>query len=181
MTSKHNVLLLPKSAPFSIPVLEAVLTNITQLASVTAQEDFDGVIITNARSCEAWDKANGITREDFLDSDFTIPNSYTVRECIRGQGWTSTGSGGGFPAVGQRYSAHTSFDQPLNPETLFLLSQGSLSSGAVKVATFPTLKDDVRVGLAILHYRQKVLARICLLQRREGENGVARFTLTHTP
>ncbi|PBK88467.1 hypothetical protein ARMGADRAFT_937255 [Armillaria gallica] len=115
---------------------------------------------------------------DFPDSDFPIPRGYTVRECIRGSGWTSTGSGRGFPAVGQRYSAHTSFDLPLNSETLFLLSQGSLSSGAVKVVTSPTLVDVVRVDVAIQYYRQKVLdyARICLLQRQEGENGVGVFT-----
>ncbi|PBK58817.1 hypothetical protein ARMSODRAFT_967407 [Armillaria solidipes] len=116
--------------------------------------------------------------QDFPDSDFPIPRGYTVRECIRGPGWTSTGSGGGFPAVGQRYSAHTSFDLPLNSETLFLLSQGSLSSGAINVVTSPTLKDVVRVDVAIQYYRQKVLdyARICLLQRQEGENGVGVFT-----
>ncbi len=48
-----------KYTPFSIPVLETVLTNITELASVTEQSDFDGVIMTSARSCEAWDKASG--------------------------------------------------------------------------------------------------------------------------
>ncbi|KAK0226557.1 hypothetical protein IW262DRAFT_1457799 [Armillaria fumosa] len=114
--------------------------------------------------------------QDFPDSDFPIPNGHTVRECIQGQGWTSTGSGGGFPS--QRYSAHTSFDLPLNSETIFLLSQGSLSSGAVNVLTSPTLKDVVRVDVAIQYYRQRVLdyARVCLLQRQEGENGVGVFT-----
>ncbi|KAK0495084.1 hypothetical protein EDD18DRAFT_1173857 [Armillaria luteobubalina] len=114
--------------------------------------------------------------QDFPDSDFPIPNGHTVRECIQGQGWTSTGSGGGFPS--QRYSAHTSFDLPLISETLFLLSQGSLSSGAVNVVTSPTLKDVVRVDVAIQYYRQRVLdyARVCLLQRQEGENGVGVFT-----
>ncbi|PBK80575.1 tetrapyrrole biosynthesis, uroporphyrinogen III synthase [Armillaria gallica] len=54
-----------KYTPFSIPVLETVLTNITELASVTKQSDFDGVIVTSARSCEAWDKANGTERDEF--------------------------------------------------------------------------------------------------------------------
>ncbi|KAK0196019.1 hypothetical protein F5146DRAFT_924767 [Armillaria mellea] len=121
-------------------------------------------------------RGGGRYLQDFPDSDFPIPNGHTVRECIWGQGWTSTGSGGGFPT--QRYSAHTSFDLPLNSETLFLLSQGSLSSGAVNVVTSPTLKDVVRVDVAIQYYRQRVLdyARVCLLQRREGENGVGVFT-----
>ncbi|KAG7441900.1 uncharacterized protein BT62DRAFT_936518 [Guyanagaster necrorhizus] len=39
--------------PFSIPVLEVVLTNINELASVTAQGDFDGAVMISARSCEA--------------------------------------------------------------------------------------------------------------------------------
>ncbi|SJL16202.1 uncharacterized protein ARMOST_19721 [Armillaria ostoyae] len=51
--------------PFSIPVLETVLTNIAELASVTGQSDFDGVIMTSARSCEAWDKANGTGKDEF--------------------------------------------------------------------------------------------------------------------
>ncbi|KAK0449618.1 tetrapyrrole biosynthesis, uroporphyrinogen III synthase [Desarmillaria tabescens] len=51
--------------PFSIPVLETVLTNITELASVTAQGDLDGVIMTSARSCEAWEKANGTGKDEF--------------------------------------------------------------------------------------------------------------------
>ncbi len=83
MTSKANVLLLReptpssdtgqdryKSAfaaanytPFSIPVLETVLTNIIELASVTKQSDFDGVIMTTARSCEAWHQANGTGKD----------------------------------------------------------------------------------------------------------------------
>ncbi|KAK0442102.1 tetrapyrrole biosynthesis, uroporphyrinogen III synthase [Armillaria borealis] len=51
--------------PFSVPVLETVLTNIAELASVTGQSDFDGVIMTSARSCEAWDKANGTGKDEF--------------------------------------------------------------------------------------------------------------------
>ncbi|KAG7443455.1 uncharacterized protein BT62DRAFT_935077 [Guyanagaster necrorhizus] len=39
--------------PFSIPVIETVLTNINELASVTAQGDFDGVVMISACSCEA--------------------------------------------------------------------------------------------------------------------------------
>ncbi|KAK0482410.1 tetrapyrrole biosynthesis, uroporphyrinogen III synthase [Armillaria novae-zelandiae] len=50
---------------FSIPVLETVLTNLTELASVTEQSDFDGVIMTSARSCEAWDNANGTGKDEF--------------------------------------------------------------------------------------------------------------------
>lgn len=73
MMTKANVLLLREPAPspdtgkdryevaftrgnytpFSIPVLETVLTNITELASVAEQCDFDGVIMTSSRSCEA--------------------------------------------------------------------------------------------------------------------------------
>ncbi|KAK0212268.1 hypothetical protein DFS33DRAFT_1280260 [Desarmillaria ectypa] len=120
----------------------------------------------------------GVYLQDVLDSDFPIPDGYTVRECIRGQDLTSTGSGGGFSAVGQRYSAQTSFDLPLKSETLFLLSQGSLSSGVAKVVTSPTLTDVVRVDVAIQYYKRRVLdyVRVCLLQRQEGENGVGVFT-----
>ncbi|KAK0192081.1 hypothetical protein F5146DRAFT_928277 [Armillaria mellea] len=43
-------------------VLETVLANLSEFASVIEQSDFDGVIMTSARSCEAWDKANGQRR-----------------------------------------------------------------------------------------------------------------------
>ncbi len=52
-----------KYTPFSIPVLETVLTNITELESVTEQSNFDGVIMTSARSSEAWDQANGTGKD----------------------------------------------------------------------------------------------------------------------
>ncbi len=52
-----------KYTPFLVPVLETVLTNITELASVTEQSDFDGVIMTSTRSCETWDKANGTEKD----------------------------------------------------------------------------------------------------------------------
>ncbi|KAG7447043.1 tetrapyrrole biosynthesis, uroporphyrinogen III synthase [Guyanagaster necrorhizus] len=84
MTSKANVLLLRESTPssdsgqdryeaiftaanytpFLIPVLETVLTNINELASVTAQGNFDGVVMTSARSCEAWYQANGAAKNE---------------------------------------------------------------------------------------------------------------------
>ncbi|KAK0204231.1 hypothetical protein DFS33DRAFT_1384488 [Desarmillaria ectypa] len=84
MTSKLNVLLLRESmpssdssqdkyestfavakyTPFSTPALETRPTNITELASVTTQGDFDGVIMTSTHSCEAWDKANGRGKDE---------------------------------------------------------------------------------------------------------------------
>ncbi|KAK0204209.1 tetrapyrrole biosynthesis, uroporphyrinogen III synthase [Desarmillaria ectypa] len=97
MTSKANVLLLreptpssdsgkdryevpfaaAKYTPFSIPVLETVLINITELALVTAQGDFDGIIMTSARSCEAWDKANG-TGKDAKEFPFYVVGKATA-------------------------------------------------------------------------------------------------------
>ncbi|KAG7439138.1 uncharacterized protein BT62DRAFT_936545 [Guyanagaster necrorhizus] len=73
MTSRANILLLreptPSSdtgqdrngaiftaannTPFLIPVVETVFSNINELTSVTAQGNFDGVVMTSARSCEA--------------------------------------------------------------------------------------------------------------------------------
>ncbi len=41
-----------KHTPFLIPVLEMVLTNIAQLASVTPQDNFDGVFVIISRSYE---------------------------------------------------------------------------------------------------------------------------------
>ncbi|PBK80572.1 hypothetical protein ARMGADRAFT_1092137 [Armillaria gallica] len=63
MTSKSNVLLLREPTPSSD---KTVLTNLTELASVTEQTDFDGVIMTSARSCEAWDKTNGTEKYDYV-------------------------------------------------------------------------------------------------------------------
>ncbi len=48
MNPPQNLRFLDSSA-----MLETVPTSITQLASVTAQDDLDGVIVTNARSYEA--------------------------------------------------------------------------------------------------------------------------------
>ncbi len=57
-----------KNTPFSIPVRVivspvTVLTNITELAPVTGLDDFDGIVTTCARSCDALVEENSIGKD----------------------------------------------------------------------------------------------------------------------
>ena len=53
--------------PLSVPVLETVPTNLSSLQEIVragpASEDYDGVIMTSARSCEAWKNAVSVLME----------------------------------------------------------------------------------------------------------------------
>ncbi|KAK0232031.1 hypothetical protein EDD85DRAFT_955867 [Armillaria nabsnona] len=63
MIPKANILLL-RDPTASFGMLETVLTNITSDSGM-AQDDLDGVIVTNACSFETWDKANGTRKDEF--------------------------------------------------------------------------------------------------------------------
>lgn len=76
---------------------------------------------------------------------------------------------GSFP-----YSAAVSLDVPLPSETLLLLSEGSLSSGDLKITTSPEVSGAARVHIVVYYYNQDTRdkARICLIDRKRGESGV---------
>ncbi|KAJ7647891.1 hypothetical protein FB45DRAFT_894691 [Roridomyces roridus] len=76
------------------------------------------------------------------------------------------------------YSVNVSFDIPLPTETLLLLSQGSLSNGNLQVTTSPNIKDSAHVQVVVNYHRKAIRdqAKICLVQREKGEEGVGIFT-----
>lgn len=55
--------------PLSVPVLETVPTNLASLKKIVragpAAEDYDGVVMTSARSCEAWKNAVSLLIEQY--------------------------------------------------------------------------------------------------------------------
>ncbi|KAJ7478593.1 hypothetical protein B0H11DRAFT_2027937 [Mycena galericulata] len=76
------------------------------------------------------------------------------------------------------YSVEASLDVPLPRETLLLLSEGSLSAGNLKITTSQAVTGIARVHITVHYYQQDVRdkARICLIDRKDGERGVGIFT-----
>jgi len=64
------------------------------------------------------------------------------------------------------------FDLPINPDGLFAISRGSLSSGVVRVHQSPEVKD-VKVSVVARYHKKEVLssARVCLVTLVKPENG----------
>ncbi|KAJ7270173.1 hypothetical protein B0H12DRAFT_827771 [Mycena haematopus] len=75
------------------------------------------------------------------------------------------------------YSASTSFDFNLPSKTLLLLSKGALSSGHLKITSSPNVAN-VRVNVTVNYHRVAVrdAAKVCFIERSEGESGVGIFT-----
>jgi len=61
--------------PVSAPVLETVSTNLSSLKAIVragpAAGNYDGVIVTSVRSCEAWKSVIGILASEALSSPNT--------------------------------------------------------------------------------------------------------------
>ncbi|KAJ6497441.1 hypothetical protein C8R45DRAFT_1072023 [Mycena sanguinolenta] len=77
----------------------------------------------------------------------------------------------GFP-----YSATNSFDFNL-PSTILLFSKGGLSNGHLKITSSPDV-GAVRVNVTVNYWRAAVrdVAKVCFIERSEGEGGVGIFT-----
>lgn len=76
------------------------------------------------------------------------------------------------------FSAETTFELPVNSETLFLISRGHLSSGTVDLVTSRTqAPNSVSVHVVANYFREDIrdLTKVCWSERRKGENGVGIF------
>ena len=69
-------------------------------------------------------------------------------------------------------------DLPLPAETLLLLSRGSNSAGTVDIVTSSEQDQDVvTVEVVVSYFKEDVRddAKVCRVQRRDGEIGVGIF------
>jgi len=104
--------------------------------------------------------------------EWRIPSEFHSRECTERGDWFA-GTSGLYP-----YSSSTSFYLPVSSDSLFLLSRGPLASGSVQILQTEQAGDVARVNVTMGHYRVDAAdsARVCVLTRRAGENGVGIFT-----
>ncbi|KAF7350921.1 hypothetical protein MSAN_01654200 [Mycena sanguinolenta] len=74
------------------------------------------------------------------------------------------------------YSASTSFDFHLPSKSLLLLSKGGLSNGHLKITSSPNIAN-VRVKVTVNYWIPAVrdAAKVCFIERSEGEGGVGIF------
>ncbi|KAF7289248.1 hypothetical protein MIND_01386300 [Mycena indigotica] len=108
-----------------------------------------------------------------LQATYPVPDNVELDECVTE--WTT---GPTNPTSSTPYTSLASFSFPIPSKTLLLLSKGSLSGGRLKVVT--SASDDVKITVAI-HYADTLareLAKVCLINRDEGEQGVGLFTPT---
>ncbi|KAJ6491613.1 hypothetical protein C8R47DRAFT_1070639 [Mycena vitilis] len=75
------------------------------------------------------------------------------------------------------YSASTSFHFSLPSKNLLLLSKGDLSNGNLKITTSDSA-DKVSVNVTVNYHKTAVrdAAKVCFIQRNDGESGVGIFT-----
>ncbi|KDR75479.1 hypothetical protein GALMADRAFT_247916 [Galerina marginata CBS 339.88] len=117
--------------------------------------------------------------------DYTIPSGVSLQECIQGGEWSpslkpdsSVAMAQGFVGITFPRESETSFDLPLSSKSLFFLSRGQLLGGAVNVITSTNQpKDTATVQVVIKYRREEVrdLAKVCMITRNQGENGVGIF------
>ncbi|KAJ7650782.1 hypothetical protein FB45DRAFT_888785 [Roridomyces roridus] len=79
------------------------------------------------------------------------------------------------------HSDSVSLEVPLAPETLMFFSHGALSSGRLQVTSSSEISDIARFDITVHYYNPYIRdkARICLVERKEGENGVGIYTPMH--
>ncbi|KAF8161729.1 hypothetical protein K438DRAFT_1942246 [Mycena galopus ATCC 62051] len=104
--------------------------------------------------------------------DYPIPGGVEPDRCMTTWSEMRNSAFSPFP-----YSASTSFNFDLPSKTLLLLSKGGLSSGHLKI-TSSSKVTDVQVNVTVNYYKAAVrdVARVCFIERSEGENGVGIFT-----
>ncbi|KAJ7198498.1 hypothetical protein GGX14DRAFT_469498 [Mycena pura] len=111
----------------------------------------------------------------FRDNEYPVPTGVHLTRCITD--W-SEGETTKTPVFTTPYPYGTtvSFDFSMPPETLLLMSKGSLSSGQLKVTTADT--TDVKVKVTVYYHNQRArdTAKICMVSRKDGEQGVGIFT-----
>ena len=76
------------------------------------------------------------------------------------------------------FSSETTFELPVNSETLFLISRGHLSSGTVDLVTSRNqAPNSIGVHIVTNYFREDIrdLTKVCRLERGKGEDGVGIF------
>ncbi|KAF7362450.1 hypothetical protein MVEN_00592600 [Mycena venus] len=112
--------------------------------------------------------------QNLAQFEYPIPSDVQPHRCITA--WPHEMKNPAFSSY--PYSAFTSFDFSLPSTTLLLLSKGGLSNGRLKITSSPEITDQVRVNVTVNYYKAAIrdLAKVCMIEREEGESGVGIFT-----
>lgn len=127
--------------------------------------------------------------------DVEIPGEVTILKCVETSEWddipgtrdenfllslpTETALSVSGTSISQK-----SFNLPIDSDNLLLLSTGGLSYGLVNVVTSPRQTHDAATVRVVVNYYKKQVrdsARVCLIDRKEGEHGVGIFVCTLMP
>ncbi|KAJ6497438.1 hypothetical protein C8R45DRAFT_982897 [Mycena sanguinolenta] len=106
------------------------------------------------------------------DYDYPISNDIEASSCATSWPEVENPDFSDFP-----YSAYTSFDFDLPSKTLLLHSKGGLSNGHLTITSSPDV-SKVRVVVTVSYHEAVVrnAAKVCFIERSEGERGVGIFT-----
>lgn len=113
------------------------------------------------------------------DYVYDIPADLTTHECVGDEygGWP--GSYDNMQeSISSLYSAHASFELPVQSAVLFLLSRGSRYSGRLDISVSEELDSKtVAVNITSKSYHRNMIdeTRVCRVTRGSNENGVGIF------
>ena len=124
-----------------------------------------------------------------MDGDRPWTDFEGVDDCVRFAPWTEIGEDyianrpSAIDAATWPYGPHypfvakTSLALPVSSDLLYLVSSGSLSHGHVEISADGESDSDVTVDVIFLYHNEDVLddAKVCYLERRQGEKGVGIF------
>ncbi|KAF8070381.1 hypothetical protein FPV67DRAFT_1448153 [Lyophyllum atratum] len=124
--------------------------------------------------------------QNLWSGDYPVPSNIALSYCVSGDGWSDTpypdhsNVRDAKPPFNRfPYASSTSFELPLSYETLFLLSRGSQTNGAIDVITSEKVSDVAKVYFTVNYYSKSVRdqgAKVCLIKRTSNEIGVGFFT-----
>ncbi|KAF7325560.1 hypothetical protein MKEN_00405500 [Mycena kentingensis (nom. inval.)] len=110
-------------------------------------------------------------RSKGVGDEYPIPSGVSVSKCTKSWSKASRPPTSSFP-----HNSLTSFSLPLPAQTLMLLSQGALSSGRVKIVASSAYNVQVKVTVSYHTTLVRGLAKVCLVERSDGEQGVGIFS-----
>ncbi|CAK5264386.1 unnamed protein product [Mycena citricolor] len=109
---------------------------------------------------------------------YPIPSDITTSDCV--SSWDVTTPHPSRP-WGYHYTASAEpFSFGVPEEALLLLSKGSLQGGSLHISVGDD--EDVQVQVTVLYSNEEArdLARVCMIERADGEKGVGIFTPTQS-
>ncbi|KAH9485694.1 hypothetical protein JR316_0002605 [Psilocybe cubensis] len=106
---------------------------------------------------------------------YTIPSNVSLVHCVDG---TQDRIETTVDSSQDLYESRSSFQLPLDSATIFLVSRGQNLHGAISVVTSEDQEvDSAKVVVSLYHTeKSQDWAKVCLLSRGQGENGVGIFT-----